>query len=536
MYIALYGKTMENGFRTHIGNLVDVSGEIGVRTFDLDGGQITGLIGESTANELIFTLKEENGKPLYSGFIKNIKSPDGTYSYSAEDLRKVFDTDVILDFSQEESPSHSLSAIFTKVSNAVKSSSNDPFIVNMNLQFHIDEDLTDTKGIADYTGRYIIVNALKFLKVYLGYYGYYIEKEYDIIHDAIVFSFVKSQTSVVKEIKMIDFIHERTASDIKVNKSIATVSFNTVDEDAVPEWELTDFETYNTSKNKIEIIGAELPPVENYSDGYAVKLIGSKFFEMVTVTEYLEAAYKTTKYITDSSITQCGPIPDANSLDPTVYLHGEVLRLYYRIPSTGTVCPQAAYYRVVESEVTYYRLKNNQYIPRPAMPGKIYTLGTDNEIYEGYAPEEKRIYPVVSRIFEANYLYEAQINAVYELVSNRYVENIVITNDEIINPVDLSSLKLYEFLRVFDTQGNSKLLPVSEITMQIDGNRLTKKIKLGFKKTSLTEIIKNDVSTSPVTKQSTGGTRTSITNENKIWTSSSAPDVSQYKIWLKPIE
>ena len=101
-----------------------------------------------------------------------------------------------------------------------------------------------------------------------------------------------------------------------------------------------------------------------------------------------------------------------------------------------------------------------------------------------------RLYPVRTKIFESEYLADAQLEAVSELANARYVDNIVIDGNATVDPIDLAELPLYAKIKLYHGGVLYKTLPISEKTTKCDGKGENTKIKLGFKKILLTEIIK----------------------------------------------
>lgn len=82
-------------------------------------------------------------------------------------------------------------------------------------------------------------------------------------------------------------------------------------------------------------------------------------------------------------------------------------------------------------------------------------------------------------------------NAVYELANARYVDNIIIDNNKTIDPIDFSGYRLYTKVALYYDGKLFKTLPISEKIITLDGDGKNTKIKLGFKKILLTEVIKN---------------------------------------------
>lgn len=134
-----------------------------------------------------------------------------------------------------------------------------------------------------------------------------------------------------------------------------------------------------------------------------------------------------------------------------------------------------------------------QYKPRPStIATKYYYRDKDNNIVQSDAEGDisGRIYPVKTKWFEAEYLADAQFNAVYELANARYVDNIVIDNNITIDPIDFSVYPLYTKVKLYYGGKLYKTLPISEKITTLDGSGENTQIKLGFKKILLTEIIK----------------------------------------------
>ena len=93
-----------------------------------------------------------------------------------------------------------------------------------------------------------------------------------------------------------------------------------------------------------------------------------------------------------------------------------------------------------------------------------------------------RLYPVQTKWFEAEYLADAQFNAVYELANARYVDNIVIDNNITLDPIDFSIYALYTKVELYYDGKLYKTLPISEKRATLNSSGLNTQIKLGFKK------------------------------------------------------
>jgi len=153
----------------------------------------------------------------------------------------------------------------------------------------------------------------------------------------------------------------------------------------------------------------------------------------------------------------------------------------------GDVPPFGFGYRSYDG-TNYYYWQIGQ-VPREPknIPEKAFYLGKDNQVYEEYIAPANQIYPVQTKIYAEEFFYKAQFNAIYELVNNRFNENIIIIDNKVLNPIELANLGLNAQIIVFDKMNNIATLPISEI--QIKNGE--KKVKLGFKKTRFTEVIKS---------------------------------------------
>lgn len=510
MYAAIYSYYKDNGKRIHLGNVTNITHKTTRKVFDLNSSSVKGFATFGMDDALICVINEEDGTMLYSGFIKNTKVhsiPLGSsVEFQVEDFRKILDTDVLLDFSQEISPSHSLQSIFEKVKSSIFNDG-DPIINELNISFSVPEVSLNTKEISDYTGQYFITNGLKFLKVYLSYYRYYLSAKYDVVNDVILFEFRQQPVNIV-EIKLDDFLHEKSSPDIKINKTIATISFSTDDNQSNPQWEDSTESYYDSQEESLKsfVVGSNPPSPNGYSQGFALAITNELIYEASLESDYDSAKYQANHFVSilDSTCPATAPSFSeckASLGDVNQYQLGTVFRCAYRTSNYDLCVGNYTYIKILPGNtISYFKLTNVGHIARPDLPKKIYTLGKNNEIYEGYAPLAERILPINQKICEAQYLYEAQINAVYELINNRYVENIIIDETDSDNLALLRRKELFTIVKVYDQDNLHKEIPISEITTNFDGKTNNYKIKLGFKKTLLTEIIKSDIGEEEVVK------------------------------------
>ena len=540
----------------------DITIDLTRRTYDADTGSIEGFLEKDIEDPFIFEIKDDQDKSIYSGFIKNWKWADGTVRFNIEDFRVVLDTDILLDYSHGDNDFR-LSMVYEKVAEQVKSSAG-----SFLYDFIIPTDLIDTVAIADYSNQYIIVNALRFLKTYLSYHNYIIDKVFDYNQNKVVFTFRK-QISDPVEIRLEDFVHEKTKTDIKTNRVVATIQFQTI-YDVDSEWMQTDeiaFITAPTEK-KSSLYGNDLPPLDGYDADHVLRLLKNPYFKVITQAQYNALPNKQNRSImltsgaaTNGSIVYgSNPVPEYISVlinppgDPqnippaegtscqfpsslgdnyyyldyntgrTVFYaavtcdgyaqytcpitapaiadvnanfnvenfeYGTGIRIVW-MDSNGQACNNPIYVQTHSDDIEYWTKGGTLVIPRPEnLASKTYSLGLDNNIYEGPPPSELMIYPIKTEMFEAETLAKAQVDAIYSLVNNRWNENIII--DSTLAPAEVHKLELLQLVRVYDKNGDSKLLPVSEIIVKHSLNR-TYKVKLGFKKELFTQIYKSESS------------------------------------------
>lgn len=391
MYIALYDEN-----QNHITNVDNVTYDLTKRVYDNDTFNAEGVCDVNVNDAKIVVVNDDEGNYKYACFANSIKPENNKRTIKGLDFKSLFDTEILLDYTAENSFDGRLSAIFSKVANAIFGGT-DAAVEKIPVVVNIPTDNTDTtQTYGSYQGTYQIINAYKFLKCYLKFYEYNIETLYNVSEGKIVFTFVKNNAELA--INLSDFIHELTTSSATVNKAVATIKYDVT----TPE---TDADG--------NII---------YTDKQAVDDAGN---------------------------------PQYDNEGKPVY-----------VP---------------------------KYKPRPStLATKYYYRDKDNNIVQSDAAGDiaGRLYPVQTKIFESEYLADAQFDAVYELANARYVDNIVIDNNITIDPIDFADYPLYTKVKLYYDGTLYKTLPISEKITTLDGSGENTKIKLGFKKILLTEIIK----------------------------------------------
>lgn len=391
MYIALYDEN-----RNHITNVDNATYDLTTRVYDNDSFSGEGVCDEDVNDAKIAVVNDDAGNYKYACFADTVTPEYNKRTIKGLDFKTLWDTEILLDYTPQNSFDGKLSAIFEKVRAAVFDVA-DAAVGKIPVEVVIPTDNTDTTDVyGDLQGTYQLVNAYTFLKGYLKYYEYNIETRYDIAAGKIIFTFVKCTT--VLTVDLSDFIHELTTTSSATNKTVATIKY--------------DVETPETD-----------------SDGNII--------------------YTDVQEVDDEG-------------NPVVDDEGNPVYIPQYKPRPSTIATKY-----------YYRDKENNIVQADA----------EGDI-------SGRIYPVKTKWFEAEYLADAQFNAVYELANARYVDNIVIDNNITIDPIDFSVYPLYTKVKLYYGGKLYKTLPISEKITTLDGSGENTQIKLGFKKILLTEIIK----------------------------------------------
>ncbi len=399
MYIALYNENQQ-----HITNVDNTTHDLTTRVYDNDSFSAEGVCAEDINEAKIAVLNTDEGDYKYACFADAITPDADKRTIKGLDFKTLWDTEILLDYTADNSFDGKLSAIFNKIKtlvfngtdNAITKIPVEVIIPTDNTDTVYDETTNPTAPFGSYQGTYQFVNAYSFLKCYLKYYEYNIDTKYDIARGKIVFTFVKCSTAL--NIDLSDFMHELTTTSTATNKAVATIKYDV-------KTPLTDGNG-NIIYTNVQEVDDNGNPVTN-SDG------------------------------------------------------------------TPKMIPK--------------------YQPRPStIATKYYYRDTNNNIVQSdkFGNFSGRLYPVRAKWFEAEYLAEAQFNAVYELADARYVDNIVIDNNKTVDPIDFAAYPLHTKVSLYFEGVLYKTLPISEKITTFNGEGESIQIKLGFKKILLTEIIK----------------------------------------------
>lgn len=418
------------------------------RVFDFDTSSFEGVSNDTLTeaqidDSIFFIFKDDTGNYEYSGFVKNMETDDNYVKFKGDDFKKIYNTMIELDYSQTDYTSQpedfiDLDTVFFNLTSQVE------------LGIGVGPELWptaptsaqfNTSFINNPSGRKVTKNAWSYLKPYLVYYQYRVDIKYipeGTLEHRITVELVDCNPTDNIEIKLDDFIFDKTTTEASTNQAIARITppdnkTKTTSGEQLHMWTWSSEELYNATPvaNQVTI---DLPNTPSYATYDLINFEDS--FDDYELAQAIRVRFWA----------------GAQTGEPDRIMYTQSVDLYEPYETTAQV---------------------------------IYYLGKDNNIYYEGIPAAQSILPVQQKIYYAETLSEAQFNAVFDLTNSRYIEYIILTN---INsgPVDITALELYDFIDVYDSNGDFKVLPVSEITYTQD----TYKVKLGFKKILLTEIIK----------------------------------------------
>ena len=279
MYLALY-----NSDRKHITNVGNATYDKTERVYDPDSFSAEGISSKDINGAKIVVVNDELGNYVYACFVDSITPNKNKRTVKGIDFKTLWDTEILLDYTSADSFDGKLSAIFTKIKQAVFDG-DDTTVQKIPVDVIIPADTTDTTLVyGSYQGSYQIVNAYTFLKCYLKYYEYNIESRYDIEKGRIIFTFVKCTDTL--KINLNDFTHELTTSSAATNKTVATVKFNTASGTTRPTTIATRY-FYRNEENGI-VMSDEIGDIDG-----RIYPVRAKWFESDKLADALfEAVYE----------------------------------------------------------------------------------------------------------------------------------------------------------------------------------------------------------------------------------------------------
>ena len=114
MYIALYTENKE-----HITNVNNTTYDLTQRVYDNDSFSAEGVSNIDINDAKIAILNDDSGNYKYACFVDNIKPDNDKRTVKGLDFKTLWDTEVLLDYTPDNSFDGKLSAIFEKLKNLV---------------------------------------------------------------------------------------------------------------------------------------------------------------------------------------------------------------------------------------------------------------------------------------------------------------------------------------------------------------------------------------------------------------------------------
>src|SRR5690554_3857427 len=174
MYIEMYDRQLN-----HIANIRDVKYEYTRRVYDLDTSNFSGICDANITDALIFVLCNEYGDYEYSGFVKNLSQEGKLVKFKGEDLKVVFDTEIILDYATENNFSLSPSLLLDLFEDVIDGLQNQIGTTPLQMDFIYPAPTDGILWMGNFHYQYLFINVRSFLKPYLAYFGYYIDARLD---------------------------------------------------------------------------------------------------------------------------------------------------------------------------------------------------------------------------------------------------------------------------------------------------------------------------------------------------------------------
>lgn len=496
---------------------------------------------------------------FYYFVIKNIEYDKNKYKIIGNSLDSILNKEIRLDFSQNNNASLTFKYLIEKVIQTVKESDSsfEELLVTPYFKKLVDFEI-DVKELGDFIGRCFVTNALKFLKTYLIYYEIKLETSIDFSKYDIRFDFSKIEKvsdGLVPVIKQKSFKYTPKI----INHTVASIKYATKRErlkltEIQPPSDLSIvkykfinqefiFDSTIYKKGDIILVKKTEPEVELATwimsnpicqqrnipcDTFETRSIRiSRQLNIpggLSIQEYYRRAREAAKNIRMTKEEAQSIIADLKERrnigkDFKGIAMVRDVGSEYLIAGAGPEEYPSDYfalYKVKEKTTSekYYRVENEIfYVPRPELPEFHYFLTRDNKIIqknaESYVSNLK--YPLKTKIFESDYLYESQINAVYELVKNKSSYYVEINDEDLIKKANIGDLFTFQS----SNQDAPYDLPVVQIDYLYEKSREKKKVICGNLETKLTDIIGDNnqiIKKSDIITASGGET-----NQEEIW-------------------
>ena len=477
MYVSLFDINLN-----HITNLSNITGTLITKVYDFDEIKLAGKdVYDVDISELekakVFRLNDDNSKEIYSGFVYKAKKKHNTVEIIGNDFRTLLDTEILIDYSTHDDIMTfrqflELHAYLFNNQVDVKVKE-----IDYEINFYLSDDkenFIDIFGEIAKEGK--VVNFYSYLMPYIKYYDCRIKARLDWSNKKIIFQIDGARKN--HEIKIKDFEHDLSQNQPSVNKTIAVMKYGNF--------------VYKWLKQEL---------VEGWQDAYPSEIVWA--IEQPTGgDDYRWVATGNTEIIYEWINEMLVPPEIIWSVEKPlgigwVKTGASATGFEYKKQTFGYVWQnvEPEEFELSEEEPTGELPPNQRWFNTGEIHVvgaiKYYYLTTDNQIVESdqYGDIPNRYYPVKSRVFIEEYLANAQFQAILELANQRYVDSIMINANSPLNPIDLSTVGLFDLIEIYDNN-YKKTLPVAEKHLKIDKEGIDFKLKLGFKKERLSEIIR----------------------------------------------
>ena len=521
MYVSLFDIDLN-----HITNLSNITGTLITKVYDFDeiklsGNDTMGVNINDLNRAKLFRLNEDNGTEIYSGFVYKAKKKHNTVEIIGNDFLTYLDTDVFLDY-KNYAPPIIIYSIFRIVTDQLKNAP--PLEVRIPLNFIIPLDdlgIDFREVFGELPLEMFGTNGYKYMLPFLKYYGVRIIASYDWADDSpINFEFTRDRNT--HKIRLKDFTFDLSQNQPTINKTLAIMTGGNPISD--PEWSRY---YYLTTDNQI-VQGNYAGQYQKISetdleiaDYYITDTLKNRTYDD-NGTLMLEQKVGKRVFVGDTTEGWSAPVFDNYENTYSFYTHAledeaKPFTTYQNVACNLLPYYQGAYSEDVEgiegigkTGILYISVAKSKlptessairetrfkwWLQQLASAGTPFTVYYELEnpiirpVETTMVDIPNRYYPVKTKIFIEDYLANAQHKAVYELANNRYVDSITIDANSPLNPIDLSKVGLFDLIEIYDTD-YQKTLPVSEKHLKISEKGIEFKLKLGFKKERLTEIIR----------------------------------------------
>lgn len=528
MFIKLYSKVNYLIFNDVIFNFKSNINDKGQGTITInDTSEQLKNINFLKNNKIMFFMVElldRNFQVLNTYFIKNILEKEKKTELLICDFITLLENDTRVDFSkltkermqalQEcNNPNEFLTFCFNEFLTSFKFAPFNLHLKPLNIGTIANKEIKD---LGEYQGQVVIVDFLKYIKVYLNYFNLVLKTDVkkdlnNVFYINYIIEKEKAESVEFLSVKNCLNVETRPAT---TNHALASIKYNNFfDTLELQEINLNEYEALENKKSVLV----------NYNKNYKKSLLenaqenqGIKTYERVQEwvelrstnlsleeakmqgafsVSYIKKNNQTKQKLTQLVAQEGGAFfyIKENNKKLTEFLNPEssfVILIVYEIDLWTTDYEYVGVYKLYKRERNankkYYKVvKVQDYKPRPQLDEIHYYLTDKNEIIKRNDNTQKIDgvqYPLKTIIKEESFLAEAQIKALYELYKNRYFLGASFTHK---NKLKIGDRVLFLYNLI------SYNLPITEIETKTQDNELITIYTIGNKRELLTQKIKD---------------------------------------------